>query len=70
MDNPIASGLVLMGLGLLILIGAALNWRIITRSGKLFNRLLGDTGARVLYGLAGVVFIILGITQLVGINLL
>ena len=68
MDNAIFSGLVLILAGLLGLLGGALNWHIVTNSGKLFNRLLGDTAARVIYALVGTVLIILGIGQLVGID--
>ena len=68
MDNAIFSGLVLILAGLLGLLGGALNWRIVTNSGKLFNRLLGNTGARAIYVLVGIVLIIVGIGRLVGLD--
>ena len=55
-------------LGFLVMLGSALNWRIISRSGKLLNLLLGDTVARVIYFILGLVFFAMGISQLTGIN--
>jgi len=68
MDNTIFAGLVLILAGLLSLFGGALNWHIVTNPDKLFNRLLGDTGIRVIYVLVGIVLIIVGIGRLVGLN--
>jgi len=57
-------GFVLIFVGLLAVLGAALNWRIVSHSGKLFNRLLGDTAARAIYAAVGVVLIVLGTMRL------
>ena len=56
-------------LGILVMLGSALNWRIISRSGKLLNMLLGDTIARVIYFIVGLVFVYLGLNQLTGLSL-
>jgi len=58
-------GFVLIAIGIVALVGAALNWRIVSNSGKLLNRLLGDIIARVIYGAVGIVLIALGIGRLV-----
>jgi len=60
------SGIVLIVIGLLAILGAALNWRIVNNPGKLFNRLLGDTAARGIYAAVGVVLIVLGAMRLGG----
>ena len=54
--------------GLLSLLGGALNWHIVTNPSKLFNRLLGDIGARVIYVLIGIALMIVGIGRLVGLD--
>ena len=61
MNTP---GIVLLVIGLLAVIGAALNWRIVSHSGKLFNRILGNTAARAIYAAVGVVLILLGAMRL------
>ena len=61
MNTP---GFVLIFVGLLAVLGAVLNWRIVSHSGKLFNRLLGDTAARAIYAAVGVVLIVLGTMRL------
>ena len=58
----------MMAFGLLAMIGAALNWRIVSRSGKLLNLVLGDTVARVIYFLVGVIIFVLGLEQFLGAN--
>ena len=60
--------LVLFVIGLIAVIGAALNWRIVSHSGKLLNRLFGDTAARAVYASVGVVLIVLGIFQFLGVQ--
>jgi hypothetical protein len=60
------TGSILIGSGVLAMLGAALNWRIVTGSGKLLNMLLGDTVARVIYFLTGLIIFVLGIGQLIG----
>ena len=64
--DTIAPGLILILVGILAMLGAALHWRIITRPGKLFNLLLGDTVARVVYFGVGVFLFIKGIGFLIG----
>ena len=63
------SGIILILIGLLVAIGAALNWRIVTRSGKLLNLLLGDTIARTIYIVIGILIAVLGFAMIIGINL-
>ena len=64
MSSDTFAGIVVIASGGLALVGAALNWRIVSHSGKLLNRLLGDTVARAVYGAVGVVLITLGIGRL------
>jgi len=64
MSSDTFAGIVIVASGALALIGAALDWRIVSHSGKLLNRLLGDTIARAIYGVVGVVLIALGVGQL------
>ena len=66
--NSTATGIALIGVGALIMLGAALNWGIVTRSGKLLNRIFGDMVARVIYFVGGGVVFFAGIGQLVGID--
>jgi hypothetical protein len=61
-------GLILFVVGLLSIIGAALNWRIITRPGKLFNILFGDRIARIIYMLVSLFLLVLGLGQIFGLN--
>ena len=68
MSNTV-SGVVLVLAGLLAMIGAALNWSIIMRPGKLFNRLAGETVARPIYIAVGFALIVLGILRFAGISL-
>jgi uncharacterized membrane protein YuzA (DUF378 family) len=62
------TGLIPILAGILAMLGAALNWRIVAGSGKLLNRLLGDTAARVIYFLIGLGVFMLGVGQLIGAN--
>ena len=62
------SGIVLILIGLMIVIGSALNWRLVTRSGKLLNMLLGDTIARAIYIIVGILLILMGLSMLIGLN--
>ncbi len=59
------TGSILIVIGVLVMLGTALNWRIVTSSGKLLNMLFGDTVARVIYFLTGMIIFVLGIGQLV-----
>lgn len=61
-------GVLLIAVGVLIMLGAAFNWRIITRGRKLFNLLFGDTVARIIYFVAGLFIFIMGIGRLIGVN--
>ena len=67
MSNTV-SGIVLVFAGLLSIIGAALNWSIIMRPGKLFNRIVGEAIARPVYILIGFVLIVIGILRFANIN--
>jgi len=64
------SGFVLIAIGVLAMLGAAMNWSIVSRSGKLINRLLGDTVARVIYFGVGVLVFVKGIELAIGAHLL
>lgn len=68
MSSTIA-GYLMIVLGILVMLGSALNWRIISRSGKLLNMLLGDTIARVVYFVVGLIFVFLGLNNLTGFSL-
>ncbi len=60
--------IVLILAGLLSILGAALNWGIIMRPGKLFNRLVGEKAARPIYVAVGIVLFVLGIGRLVSVR--
>jgi Na+/H+ antiporter NhaD/arsenite permease-like protein len=64
--NSTLTGFLLVAIGMLIMIGAALNWGIVSRPGKLFNRILGDAVARIVYFVAGIFLFIVGIGRLIG----
>jgi len=59
-------GLFMIVSGVFAMLGSALNWRIVTGSGKLLNMLLGDTVARVIYFLTGVILFMLGVGEMIG----
>ena len=61
-------GLIMIVNGVFTMLGSALNWQIVTGSGKLLNMLLGDTMAHVIYFLTGVILFVLGIGELIGAN--
>lgn len=61
-------GIVLVLSGLLAIISAALNWRIVTHSRKLLNILLGDMIARAIYMAAGFLLMVLGIDRFFGFS--
>jgi hypothetical protein len=67
MSNTV-SAVVLILLGLLIILGSALNWWIIMRPGRLFNRLVGEKVARPIYIAIGFVLTVIGIGRLAGIS--
>jgi hypothetical protein len=61
-------GILLIAVGVLIMLGAAFNWRLVTRGRKLFNLLFGDTVARIIYFIVGLFIFIMGIERLIGAN--
>ena len=65
--NETSVGFLMIAIGIVTIIGAALNWRIVSHSGKLLNRLLGNTIARAIYGAVGLVLIALGVMRLFAI---
>lgn len=65
MDSTIA-GLILIAVGAVAMLGAVLNWGIVTRSGKLLNMALGDTVARIIYFGVGVFLFLKGIEITIG----
>jgi hypothetical protein len=66
MESMTTAGLVLILAGGLAMLGAAMNWRIVTHSGKLFNMIFGDKIARVIYFGVGIFVFVKGIELLVG----
>ena len=60
-------GLVLVVIGLLVFVGSALNWRIVTHSGKLLNLLFGDMVARTIYIVIGIFLMAMGVARMFGI---
>lgn len=67
MSNTI-SGIIIILIGLLAIIGSALNWRLVTHPRKLFNIVLGDTIARTIYIVVGVLLVVLGVGMMLGTN--
>jgi hypothetical protein len=61
------SGMVIIGVGILSILGALLNWSIVVGSGKLIPRLLGPIGAKIFMIVAGLVIIGFGIGILLGL---
>jgi hypothetical protein len=64
--NSTFSGTLLIVVGILSMLGAALNWRLITRPRRLFNMVFGDKVARVIYFVAGVLLFVVGVGRLIG----
>jgi len=62
------AGLIVSAIGVLVMVGAAMNWRVVTHSGKLFNMIFGDRIARGIYFLVGAFLFVLGIGQILGMN--
>ena len=60
------SGIVIVLIGMLSIIGSALNWSIVTRSRKLLNIVLGDMVARTIYIVVGVLLVLLGVGRILG----
>jgi hypothetical protein len=61
-------GVILALVGLLVMIGTALNWRIVSHSGKLLNIIFGDQVARVIYMITGIALFVLGLGQVFGLK--
>lgn len=59
-------GFVVIGVGVLSIMGALLNWRIVVGSGKLIPRLFGPTGAKIVMVLVGIGLIGYGIALALG----
>ncbi|HKG54432.1 MAG TPA: hypothetical protein VKB04_09235 [Anaerolineales bacterium] len=66
--NSSVVGILLIVVGVLMMLGAALNWRIATRGRKLFNFIFGDTVAQIIYFVAGIFIFIMGIGRPIGVN--
>jgi uncharacterized membrane protein YuzA (DUF378 family) len=66
--HPFVTGLIFVGMGILIMIGAALNWGIVSRPGKLLNRIFGDLVARIIYFISGIFLFAVGLERLIGAN--
>ena len=61
-------GIILILIGVLTMFGAALNWRIVSHSGKLLNILVGDRAARAIAFIVGALTFVIGIGELIGAN--
>ncbi len=68
MENPTVIGLLFVVIGIVAMVGAALNWGIVSRLGKIFNRIFGDTIARIIYFVAGIFLFVVGVGRLIGAN--
>lgn len=68
MENPTVVGLLFVAIGVLTMVGSALNLGVVSRPGKLFNRIFGDTVARIIYFVAGIFLFVVGIGRLIGAN--
>jgi uncharacterized membrane protein YuzA (DUF378 family) len=68
MEDPTFTGFLFAGIGILIMVGAALDWGIVSRPGKLLNRIFGDTVARIIYFVAGIFLLVVGVGRLIGAN--
>ena len=64
--NDTITGVVMIAIGIVAIIGAVLNWRIVSQSGKLLNRIFDDRIARAVYATVGFVLMILGAGRFVG----
>lgn len=61
-------GLIMAVIGVLIMVGAALNWRVVTHPGKLLNMIFGDKIARIIAFLVGLYIFVLSISEILGLN--
>jgi hypothetical protein len=60
-------GILLVVVGLLVFLGAVLEWRVVMNPDKLLNRLLGPAVSRILYLVTGVALFVLGILRISGL---
>ena len=65
-ESPTVTGLIFLAIAIVIMVGAALNWGIVSRPGKLLNRVFGDYVARVICFGAGMFLFFVGIGRLIG----
>jgi hypothetical protein len=65
--EQMTSGMIVIGIGVLSILGALLNWRIVVGSGKLIPRLLGPAGAKIFMIIVGLACIVLGISLMLGL---
>jgi uncharacterized membrane protein YuzA (DUF378 family) len=56
-----------IALGLIILLGAVLNWQFILRPERLVNRLMGPVLTRIVYIIVGIVLMGLGVGLMTGL---
>lgn len=61
-------GLLMALIGILTMVGAALNWRIVTHPGKLLNIIFGDRIAQIIAFLVVLFIFTLGITEILGLT--
>jgi hypothetical protein len=67
-EDPTFVGFLFVTIGVVIMLGSALNWGIVSRPGKIFNRIFGDTIARIIYFVAGIFLFVVGVGRLIGAN--
>ena len=67
-ENAAMTGLIFVAIGVITMVGAVFNWGIVSRPGKLFNRIFGDTVARVIYFIVGIFLFVVGIGRMIGAN--
>jgi hypothetical protein len=60
-------GILLVVVGLLVFLGAVLEWRIVMNPDKLLTRWLGPAVSRILYMSIGVALFVLGILRISGL---
>jgi hypothetical protein len=66
--SDMTAGLIMALIGVLVMVGAAMNWRIVTHPGKLLNMIFGDRIARIIAFLVGLYIFVLGTGQIIGMN--
>lgn len=68
MEDSTIVGLLFIAIGIVTMVGAALNWYIVSHPGKLINRILGNTTARIIYFIVGIFLFVIGVGRLIGAN--